>query len=164
MSGISRPLDQMGKDMAGDDERQAVNIALNVTLNTSSSSLYTGSCVARKPMNSSVLSGFLLICKRRSLVSTACTARMSCPGVKPSETFARQLMFSKLVIAPPFCRMMCFHNTAHQDTKKERMPKTCMKRSRKNTFWNWNRKIRAISQESQDSNSSCLLFLSCTDL
>lgn len=136
ISRISRSPEQMclDKDMAGDDERQPVNIALNVTLNVSSSSLYTGSCLAREVMNSAVLSGFLVICRRRSSLRTACTAWMMCPWVKPSDTFARQLMFSKLVIAPPFCRMMCFHNTVHQDPEKERTPKTCIKESRRNIF------------------------------
>jgi len=122
----------LDKDMAGDDERQTVNIALNVTLNVSSSSWYTGSCWAREVMNSEVLSGFLVIRRRRSSLRTSCTALMICPWVKPSDNFARQLMFSKLVIIPPFCRMVCFHSTVHQHPEKGRMPKTCIKQSRRN--------------------------------
>lgn len=117
-----------------DDERQPVNIALNVTLNDSSSSLYTGSCLARGVTNSSVFSGFLVICRRRSSVRTSCTTWTMCPWVKPSDRFARQLMFNKLVITPPFCRMMCFHNTVHEKKTTQRTPKTCINDSRRNIF------------------------------
>lgn len=98
----------------GDEERKPVSTALNITLNVSSSSLYTGSWLARGVRNSAVHRGFLAICRRRSSLSTARTTCTMQPCVKPSDSLARQLMLSSLVISPPCCVMACFHNTAQQ--------------------------------------------------
>lgn len=101
----------------GDEKRQPVSTAPNITLNVSSSSLYTGSWLASGVRNSAVRKGFLAICRRRSSLSTACTALTMQPWVKPSDSLARQLMLSSLVISPPRCVMACFHNAAQQSPK-----------------------------------------------
>lgn len=56
----------------------------------------------RAAMNSMAMSGLCGCCRSLRSVSTPLTTRTMCPWVKPSVTFARQLMFKAFVMTPPW--------------------------------------------------------------